>query len=315
MKLASYQYGPDPGDVQPFDNDWVPIPFLSSFDEYTIGDGFIRFHNSVDGSFMKVVGDFVVSDHAEAGTRKFDTDAGTFWLSTGTISRISYSTTTVGGDLRDVDFSVRQLMTAADTQEAGPLDDVFLSRNDTIVLTSGRDLVHAGTGSDRITISSGRSFANGGEGDDVMRVTRATPGTTFEGTQRNYLFGSFGDDHLVGWYQRDKLKGAEGDDILRGGGGSDTLIGSSGADTIHGGRGNDMMNGGEGADVFWFGKNSGQDIIWHFHTRGPERDRIEGVKIHSIDAYGSEDSIVTFGADDDQVALYRVKPSELDYLL
>jgi Ca2+-binding RTX toxin-like protein len=315
MKLTSYQYGPNPGDVKPFDNDWVPIPFLADFDEYTFGDGFIRFHNSVDGSFMRIAGDFVVSDQAEAGTRKYETDAGTFWLSTGTISRIVYSTTMVGGEMTDVDFSVRQLMTAANTQEAGPLDDVFFSHNDTITLSSGHDLVHADDGIDRITVSSGRSFANGGAGDDIMRVTRATPGTTFEGAQRNYLYGNYGDDFLLGWYEHDKLKGAEGDDVLRGSGGNDSLIGDQGADRLFGGRGDDMMNGGAGADAFWFGKNSGNDLIWHFHTRGPERDTIEGVKILSIEASGSEDSIINFSKEGDMVVLAKVKPSELDYLL
>jgi Ca2+-binding RTX toxin-like protein len=83
----------------------------------------------------------------------------------------------------------------------------------------------------------------GQSGDDVM----------------NDIYGTPGNDTLVGTSRADDIVGRAGDDILYGGGGNDDLVGASGSDTLDGGIGNDDLLGGSGADVFVFG--SGRDTI------------------------------------------------------
>lgn len=313
MIITSYFDGPNPSDAEMFNNEIGAMPFLSLFDTYTIGNGFLRFANTADGSFMKVSGDFAMSDHAEASLKEFDTAAGTLWIGSGKISRIVYSTTENGGKLQDVDVSAIKLLAASNDQDVGALDALLTGRADVFTLTGAENLCYGNGGADRISVSSGRSGAIGGLGDDLIRVTPAISGATFERRQQNWLDGNGGDDLIIGWRQHDVIMGNIGDDTLRGGGGRDILRGSLGDDRLNGGAGNDVLNGAEGSDVFWFGKNSGQDAIWHFHSGGPEQDRIAGAKIVAVVKDGA-DTIVSFEGVN-QVTLYNVKPSELDYLL
>jgi Ca2+-binding RTX toxin-like protein len=82
------------------------------------------------------------------------------------------------------------------------------------------------------------------------------------------IFGTNGDDGLVGTFAadtiygldgNDDIKGEVGNDLIDGGGGSDvlyggfgddTLVGGDGSDTLYTGAGNDWLQGGNGADVF-----------------------------------------------------------------
>jgi Ca2+-binding RTX toxin-like protein len=313
MIVTSYQDGPKLADAQMFNNELGSVPFLSFFDNYAIGEGFIRFRNTADGSFMKVYGDFAVSDHAEAGLAEYDTAAGIFWLGSGKVEKVVFSIEAHGGELRDVNISARQLLDASNSEDVGRLDDLLSSDSVTATLSARQNLFYGSSEADEISVASGRNTVSGGKGDDILRVTAPASGAALDGKQLNFLSGSYGDDVLIGWKQSDELYGHYGDDILRGGRGSDRLFGSFGDDRLDGGRGDDVLNGTQGSDIFWFGKNSGHDVIWHFHTRGPEQDTIEGVRIQEITGHGA-DTILSFEGDN-QVVLHDVKPSQLEYLL
>ncbi|NEZ65136.1 calcium-binding protein [Leptolyngbyaceae cyanobacterium CCMR0082] len=97
-------------------------------------------------------------------------------------------------------------------------------------------------------------------------------GTTFLGGS---IFGTFGDDIIVGTDASDDIHGLGGDDLLIGGNGSDKLNGGFGddvifggnadlspsfaSDTLFGGEGNDRLYGNTGNNRF-YGEN-GNDII------------------------------------------------------
>jgi Ca2+-binding RTX toxin-like protein len=63
----------------------------------------------------------------------------------------------------------------------------------------------------------------------------------------------------------DFLIGTSNDDSILGGGSSDFIFGRNGDDQIFGEAGNDVMAGGKGADTFYFGANSGHDLVVDFN--------------------------------------------------
>ncbi len=69
------------------------------------------------------------------------------------------------------------------------------------------------------------------------------------------IFGGFGDDDIRGQAGSDELDGGFGDDIIRGGGGSDTIFGGFGDDDLRGNGGSDELNGGAGDDRLDGGAN------------------------------------------------------------
>ncbi|AVH50617.1 hypothetical protein C3Y93_01230 [Acinetobacter sp. SWBY1] len=75
----------------------------------------------------------------------------------------------------------------------------------------------------------------------------------------DYLVGGAGDDYLEGGDGKDYLLGGAGDDQLHGGQGDDTLLGGLGNDTLNGGAGDDILDGGAGNDILNGG--AGNDIL------------------------------------------------------
>ena len=73
------------------------------------------------------------------------------------------------------------------------------------------------------------------------------------------VFGSPGNDSLLGDGQNNLLVGGDGDDIIDGRGGNDSLFGQAGNDILTGGFGNDLLVGGSGADQL-FG-SAGSDLL------------------------------------------------------
>jgi VCBS repeat-containing protein len=64
------------------------------------------------------------------------------------------------------------------------------------------------------------------------------------------LYGSPGEDELVGTEKDSTLYGREGNDVLAGGAGSDQLYGEAGDDTLDGGADRDWLYGGEGNNSY-----------------------------------------------------------------
>ncbi|MGD8577205.1 MAG: retention module-containing protein [Thiohalophilus sp.] len=130
--------------------------------------------------------------------------------------------------------------------------------------TSGTLVIRAGetTGTIEVTIYGDRLV----EGDEAFYVQLGNPvgavigdgvasGTILdsghgEGStgEARELFGTEGDDILIGAGGPDTIHGGEGDDELVGMGGPDTIYGGEGDDLVVGLGGPDELHGGEGAD-------------------------------------------------------------------
>ena len=65
----------------------------------------------------------------------------------------------------------------------------------------------------------------------------------------DYFYALAGNDVLEGLGGHDVLKGFEGNDVLNGGDGDDGLFADEGADTLDGGEGTDIADGGPGTDT------------------------------------------------------------------
>lgn len=73
------------------------------------------------------------------------------------------------------------------------------------------------------------------------------------------IYGTPGDDVLLGGNQRQVLMGLGGDDILRGGNSGDCLVGGLGNDRIYGGTAKDVLIGGDDDDLLE--GNNGKDLL------------------------------------------------------
>ncbi|MCC5642897.1 calcium-binding protein [Nostoc sp. CHAB 5824] len=88
----------------------------------------------------------------------------------------------------------------------------------------------------------------GTSGNDTI-VGWAVGGNANSISSNDTLNGAGGNDSLAGGTANDSLIGGNGNDILDGGTGNDTLIGSAGNDTFKASQGNDSINGGDGFDT------------------------------------------------------------------
>ncbi|HTV68859.1 MAG TPA: hypothetical protein VMF90_10010 [Rhizobiaceae bacterium] len=82
------------------------------------------------------------------------------------------------------------------------------------------------------------------------------------------VFGSSGEDVIIGGTRNERFEGGNDNDTLFGNGGIDILFGDDGLDTLNGGIGNDILDGGLRNDVLigWLGKDlmtggTGNDIF------------------------------------------------------
>ena len=75
---------------------------------------------------------------------------------------------------------------------------------------------------------------------------------------QNTIYGYKGNDHIEGRGDDDILVGGEGNDEIFGGNGNDYLIGNEGDDQLEGGNGNDAILAGSGSDIIDGGKGDDQ---------------------------------------------------------
>ena len=75
--------------------------------------------------------------------------------------------------------------------------------------------------------------------------------------RRTALYGGAGADWLYGGAGGDHLYGGDGDDYIEAGSEGDKLRGEAGADTLVGGDGN---------DAYFFGRDTGHDIVDNYDT-------------------------------------------------
>lgn len=94
----------------------------------------------------------------------------------------------------------------------------------------------------RLTINDVETLLNVGAGGEV-------------------IFGSPGNDTLIGTAKDSIIFGREGDDVLEGGAGRDDLYGEAGDDILDGGPDRDRLFGGEGRNTYILAPGSGLDQV------------------------------------------------------
>ena len=174
--------------------------------------------------------------------------------------------------------------TAADDQ-SNVLDGT--PYNDLLLGFGGDDTLNGGDGDDAIGVTIrfsdktiGNDHIDGGNGADLLAViadsgyffncdidlgagigTVVAEGGVSTLTIANVenVWGTTGNDRLLGDARDNGLKADAGDDSVVGGDGADTLMGDAGNDTLDGGDGNDTLDGGDGNDTLIGG--AGNDTL------------------------------------------------------
>ena len=143
------------------------------------------------------------------------------------------------------------------------------NQNDTVLTSTGGDIVEGLLGDDIFYASSGSDLFDGGVGLDTVDYSAVAGITSIQVTLAAGLVatvtviggdndtiraienvvGSSGNDTITGDNQSNVLSGEGGADTLDGGEGDDTLEGGSGSDYLVAGIGNDSFDGGAGIDT------------------------------------------------------------------
>lgn len=121
---------------------------------------------------------------------------------------------------------------------------------------AGSDTLAGSNGDDVILAEDGNDLANGGPGNDVMTLgfeaddaTGDTGNDTITGDAgADTIAGNEGNDVIKGFGNNDKITGDEDNDRVQGSGGNDNLRGNAGKDKVRGGTGQDKVNGDAGKD-------------------------------------------------------------------
>lgn len=136
--------------------------------------------------------------------------------------------------------------------------------------------------------SYGNDYLVGGTGDDYISG----------GPDNDRIYGGSGEDRIVGDFGNDFVWAGSGTDSIDGGMGNDTLYGQDGADEIHGGYGNDVLRGHDGDDQLF---------------AGPGEDRVWGdAGVDTIIAVDGEDDLVFGGAAVDHLWLDTADSHDAD---
>jgi hypothetical protein len=122
------------------------------------------------------------------------------------------------------------------------------NKSESIVGTSGDDVICAAGGADLIYGLGGDDEIRAGLGNDII----------YAGSGDDEVLGQAGDDIIYGSQGADDLNGGSGKDRVSGGQGEDMLEGGSGADNLSAGNGADLIDGGLGKDTILTG--AGKDM-------------------------------------------------------
>ncbi len=173
-------------------------------------------------------------------------------------------------------------------------DDIVNSGagNDTIYGGGGHDIIDAGEGDDTVYGGSGRDTITGGDGDDYINA----------GGSHDIVNGGDGDDTIYGGSGRDTISGGDGDDYINAGNSDDIVNGGAGNDTIIGGGGKDTLDGGEGTDTLYGGNSndiligSGDDKL--YGDAGSDEIR------YTVDLTSEGTGVIDGGSNTDTLKLY-----------
>lgn len=146
-----------------------------------------------------------------------------------------------------------RLLLAADLSVAGVLDVTGTRKADTIFVTFGPDRqdelvvrINKDEFSFSIDLVKAITIQAGALSDHVEFRAFATTSDRFD--IPTTIFGSTGDDLIVGSGAKDRIYGGTGSDSIFGGFARDIVYGEEGDDTLDGGAGHDYLSGGDGGD-------------------------------------------------------------------
>lgn len=161
-------------------------------------------------------------------------------------------------------------------------------------LSSSADTFNGTKDKEWVYGSGGNDVIYGGSGENALYGEDGDD-RIYGGDKKDILYGNDGNDTIYGGAEIDTIYGGLGNDTLGGDAGDDSLYGDEGDDSLYGGEGADMLNGGEGNDSL-FG-DAGDDRI--FGESG--NDWIDaGAGVNWVDG-GSGNDIVFGGAGVDQL--------------
>jgi Ca2+-binding RTX toxin-like protein len=147
---------------------------------------------------------------------------------------------------------------------------------------------------DQITGAGSGDFIFGGAGNDIMGG----------GNGGDFIFGDAGNDTMLG---------GNGGDLISGGAGNDVMNGGNGDDAIAGEAGNDVMRGGNGPDTFYFGANSGHDLVIDFEPlEGDLIGFLRGAGLDKIVYNPFLDATTIYWAGDNTVTFLHTKKAEVE---
>ena len=121
-----------------------------------------------------------------------------------------------------------------------------------------------------------------GQGDDLIKIDNGKVNLTMP----TRLYGSGGDDTIIGGRGKDRIYGGSGDDFIQGGNNRDIIYGEAGSDTLEGQLGNDYLDGGDDNDTL----TGGQGIDRHIGGRGDDRFNISDSEVDSANGGPGVDS-------------------------
>jgi Domain of unknown function (DUF4347)/Bacterial Ig domain/RTX calcium-binding nonapeptide repeat (4 copies) len=147
-----------------------------------------------------------------------------------------------------------------------------LGGNDILRGEAGNDNIYGGlignftidpnTDKDILFGGFGNDYLNGNEGNDTIAAGQ-NDDVAIGGKGDDWISGDLGNDTAIGAQGDDYLFGGSfdptGRDLLFGGGGNDSLNGEDAADTLSGDEGDDTLSGGKGNDVLVGG--TGNDLL------------------------------------------------------
>jgi len=154
-------------------------------------------------------------------------------------------------------------------------DDVLVGTDDGNAFFghAGNDVIRGEGGSDVVLFTANQSAG-------PVRADLATGRASGEGADLlagiENLFGSRGNDVLLGDGHDNIIAGTEGSDVLQGRGGADRLVGDVGNDQVDGGDGNDVLLGDAGDDVLAGGAGANDEISFRRSATGVDADLERG---------------------------------------
>jgi Ca2+-binding RTX toxin-like protein len=102
------------------------------------------------------------------------------------------------------------------------------------------------------------------------------------------ILGTSRNENLSGGNGPDTIYGLGGSDVIHGGASNDVLYGDDafsffgGNDRLYGGAGNDVITGGKGTDRYYFGLDSGNDVVTDLNPSEGDKIILLGVTYSDV---------------------------------